>query len=173
MKINWEALSKKLGVLQADGSELYSGQSMQALEEILGVEWIQNTIDYFIEGGKGNELAIKTIRRIGSNKAADYTYLLFETYKETDIQKASLALWAMNEVRMPKCIDFAEVVIENPKFSGIALSIVRNLIFDYCLVFKETKLYEILDKFDVSFNEDITVLKTFVTNEFRKYENGN
>ena len=173
MKTNWQELSKKLGVLQPDGSELYKGQSMQALEEVLGIEWIQNTIDYFIEGGKGNELAIKTIRRIGSNKAADYTFLLFEIYKETDIKKASLALWAMNEVRMPKCIDFAEIAIENPEYGVIALVIVRNLIFDYCLVFEETKLYKILDKFDCSFSDDITVLKTFVNNEFKRYEHGN
>ncbi len=173
MKTNWEALSKKLGVLQANGSELYTGQSMQALEEILGDEWIEHAIDYFMEGGKGNELAIKTIRRIGSNKAADYTFDIFNQNKETNIQKASMALWAMNEVRMPKCIDFAGIAMKNPQFEGIAFSIVRNLIFDNCLAFEEIKLYEILNKFDSGFAEDIAVLKTFINNEYRRYENGN
>ena len=173
MTTDWETLSKKLGVLQANGSELYSSQSMQALEEILGNEWIEHTIDYFIEGGKGNELAIKTVRRIGSNKAADYTIDVFNQNKETDIQKASMALWAMNEVRMSKCIDFAEIAMKNPQFKRIALSIVRNLIFDNCLAFEEIKLYEILNKFDSGFVEDIAVLKIFINNEFRRYENGN
>lgn len=173
MKTNWENLSRKLGVLKEDGSELYTGQSMQALEEILGDEWIKDSIDCFIDGRKGNELAIKTIRRIGSNKAADYAFSIFNENKETDIQKASLALWAINEIRMPKCIDFAEIAMKNQHFSAIAFGIVRNLIFDNCLAFEEQKLNEILNKFDLSFKEDVAILKTFITNEFRKYENKN
>jgi hypothetical protein len=81
MKTNWEELSKKLGVLNFDGSETYSGQSILAIEEILGVEWIEDTIDCFIEGRKGNELAIKTIRRIGSNKAAEYANKILQKIK--------------------------------------------------------------------------------------------
>ena len=63
--------------------------------------------------------------------------------------------------------------MEYSKFAEIALSIIKNLIYDYCLVFEETKLYEILNKFNISFNEDIAVLKKFINNEFRRYENGN
>ena len=135
MKTDWEALSKKLGVLQANGSELYTGQSMQALEEILGDECIEHAIDYFIEGDKGNELAIKTIRRIQSNKAAVYAYKIFTENKNTNVQKASLALWAMSDIRMPICMQYAEENIGDKNYEAPALSIIRNLIFDNCLIY--------------------------------------
>ncbi len=67
MKTDWEALSRKLGVLKADGNELYTGRnSAEALEEILGDQWLQHALDTFIAGTPGNELAIKTLRYISS-----------------------------------------------------------------------------------------------------------
>ena len=135
MKINWEELAKKLGVLQPDGSELYTCQSMQALEEILGDEWIEYAIDYFIEGGKGNELAIKTVRRIQSNKAAEYAYKIFSDNKNIDTRKASLALWAMSDIRMPICMQYVEECLGDENNEENAIYIFRNLIFDKCLIY--------------------------------------
>ncbi len=162
MKTNWEALSKKLDVLQADGSELYTGQSMQALEEILGDEWIENTIDYFINGGKGNELAIKTIRRIQSKKAAEYAYKIFTENKNTDIQKASLALWVMSDIRMPICIDYVEECIGDERYEPIAIAIFRNLIFESLYPYESERLYKILDKVASKYAEDIEPLKNYI-----------
>ncbi len=171
MKTDWETLSKKLGVLQANGSELYTGQSMQALEEILGDEWIEHSIDYFIEGGKGNELAIKTVRRIQSNKAAAYAYKIFAENRNIDTRKASLALWAMSDIRMPTCMQYVEECIGNENYEGIAIAIFRNLIFDTCLVYDEKKLNELASKFSKKYQEDITPLQNYITNEFKKYNN--
>jgi hypothetical protein len=169
MKTNWEKLSKKLGVLNEDGSELYTGESMQALEEILGEEWIEDTINTFIEGRKGNELAIKTIRRIGSNKAVEYAYKIFSENKITNIQKAQLAVWAMSEIRMPICMNYLEECIGDKNYEGIAIAVLRNLIFENVLAFEEHKLNTIFDKISLEFQDDILTLREFANDEFRKY----
>jgi hypothetical protein len=173
MKTNWEDLSKKLGVLNFDGSETYSGQSMQAIEEILGDEWIENTIDCFIEGKKGNELAIKTIRRIGSNKAAAYAYKIFTANKETNIQKAQLAVWAMSEIRMPICMNYVEECIGNTNFEGIAIAVMRNLLFENVIIYDKARLNKIFEQIDQQFQEDIAPLKEYVQQEFKKYNENN
>jgi hypothetical protein len=162
MKTNWEILSKKLAVLRDDGSELFIGQSMQALEEILGDEWIEDTIDCFIEGRKGNELAIKTVRRIASNKAAEYAYTIFLENKKTNIQKAQLALWAMSDIRMPVCMQYVEECIGDENYEGIAIAILRNLIYDSLHPYEADKLLKIFDKISEEFKEDIEPLQNYV-----------
>ena len=162
MKTNWEELSKRLGVLQPNGSELYTGQSMQALEEILGDEWIEHTIDYFIEGGKGNELAIKTIRRLQSNKAAEYAYKVFVENKDTNTQKASLALWALSDIRMPICMDYVEECISDARYEPIALSIFRNLIFESLYPYDAERLTKILNNFSHENKEHTEPLRTYI-----------
>jgi hypothetical protein len=169
MKTNWEDLSKKLGVLNFDGSETYSGQSMQAIEEILGDEWIEDTIDCFIEGRKGNELAIKSIRRIGSQKAAEYAYKIFTENKINNVTKAQLAVWAMSDIRMPICMTYAEECIGETHYECIAIAVIRNLLFENVLIYEEKRINTIFDKIDSQYQEDISSLKNYVNQEFKKY----
>jgi hypothetical protein len=63
MTTNWAILGKKLGALSEDGSETLIGQNNfgDALEEILGEEWLNDTVDAFMEGRKGSHLALKTV----------------------------------------------------------------------------------------------------------------
>ncbi len=166
MKTNWEELSRKLGVLKKDGSELYTGQSMQALEEILSDEWIQDTVDCFIEGRKGNELAIKTVRRIASNKAAEYAYKIFTENKTNNIQKASMALWAMSDIRMPICMDYVEECMGDKNFEGIAIAIFRNLIYDTLYPYEAERLQKIINEFGEEFKADIEPLRTYVQQNY-------
>ncbi len=162
MKTNWEELSRKLGVLKENGSELYTGQSMQALEEVLSDEWIEDAIDCFIEGRKGNELAIKTVRRLQSNKAAEYAYKIFTENKNTDIQKASLALWAMSDIRMPICMYYVEECIGDNNFESIAIAILRNLIYDSLYPYEADRIIKIFDNISEEFKEDIEPLQNYV-----------
>jgi hypothetical protein len=169
MKTNWEQLSRQLGVLQADGSEFYQGfHSSNALEEILGDEWLQHAVDTFIEGAPGNELAIKTLRFISSPKAAKMAYKVYSDNKDTDQQKASLAVWALSDIRTTLSMDYAEEIIERPEYEGIAISVLRNLIFDHMHLFTEQRLNNVLDKVSPKYLEDIEPLKSFVKTEFEK-----
>jgi hypothetical protein len=168
MKTDWQALSKKLGVYREDNSELYQGiNSSQALEEILGDEWLRDTVNTFIEGRPGNELAIKTLRLVSSTKAARIAYEIYCINKDTDHQKASLAIWALSDIRTPLSMDFVEEMMERPEYEGIAFSVLRNLVFDHSHWFTEARIYQVLDKVSKSFNEEVLSLRIHVKEAFK------
>jgi hypothetical protein len=168
MKTDWQALSKKLGILREDNSELYQGiNSSQALEEILGDEWLQHTVDTFIEGTPGNELAIKTLRFISSTKAAEIAYKIYSNNKDTNQQKATLAIWALSDIRTEKSMDYVEEIIERPEYEGIAIAVFRNLVFDHLNWFEEKRLHIILDKITEKYTKEKTVLREYLNTEFR------
>jgi hypothetical protein len=169
MKTDWQLLSKKLGVLRDDNSESYQSiNSSQALEEILGDEWLQHAVDTFIEGTPGNELAIKTLRYINSTKAAAMAYKIYNDNKDTDKQKASLAVWALSDIRTPLAMDYVEEIMTQPQYEGIAFGVFRNLVFDHLYWFEEKRLYKILDKFSAKYGEEKTTLLTYLNNEYHK-----
>lgn len=169
MKTDWQALSKKLGVLKDDNSESYAGiNSSQALEDILGDEWIRDTLQTFIDGRPGNELAIKTIRFIGSQKAAVMAYEIFKTNKDTGEQKARLAIWAMNDIRMPICMDYVEEFLQDKRYRNQAVWLLKDLVFDTCLLFDEQRLYKVFDSItEEEHAEMINNLRVHTVNEFK------
>jgi hypothetical protein len=167
MKTNWEELSRKLGVLQPDGGELYTTiNSAQSLEEILGDEWLKNTLDTFIDGTPGNELAIKTLRFIRTEKAAKMAFEIYQENKETDIQKARLAIWALSDIRMPICMDYVEEFIQNQDFESIAIGLLRNLVYENVIEYGQARLNRIFDNINPEFEEDIAPLREHVRKEF-------
>jgi hypothetical protein len=169
MKTDWQELSKKLGVLKNDNSEMYQGiNSSQALEEILGDEWLQHALDTFIDGEPGNELAIKTLRFISSTKAAEMAYKIYSDNKDTNQQKASLAIWALSDIRTEKSMDYVEEIIERPEYEAIAVGVLRNLIYDHLHLFEEKRLCKVLDKVSKKYEKEINPLREFVKNEFKQ-----
>jgi hypothetical protein len=147
MKINWETIANKVGTLRKDGSELYFPQhSSAAFEEILGDEFVQHAIDTFINGDKGNELAIKTIRCLRSKKAADYAYKIFTENKITNALKARTAIWAMNDILHPVCLQYANEFLDDPQYAYQAVSLIKELIYNCHQDFTETELNTILSK---------------------------
>jgi hypothetical protein len=168
MKTDWQALSKKLGVLKEDNSEMYEGiNSSQALEEILGDEWLQDAVEAFVEGRPGNELAIKTLRLISSTKAAEIAYKIYIVNKDSNQQKASLAIWALSDIRTPLTLDYVEEFIQRPEYEGIAIGVLRNLIYDHCHWFTKERLSNVLDKFNPHFAEDTLPLKQYIKTEMK------
>jgi predicted nucleotidyltransferase len=169
MKTDWQALSKKLGVLKDDNSESYAGiNSSQALEDILGDEWIRDALETFIAGKPGNELAIKTIRFIGSERAAKMAYEIYTTNKNTHEQRARLAIWAMNDIRMTVCMDYVEEFLQDKRYRNQAVWLLKDLVFDTCLAFDENRLYKIFDSItDEEHAAMIGNLRTHTINEFK------
>jgi hypothetical protein len=166
MKTDWQALSKKLGLLKDDGSELYQGiNSSQALEEILGDEWLQHAVDTFIAGTPGNELAIKTLRFIYSPKAAAMAFNIYNEHKDTNFEKANIAIWALSDIRTKDSLDYVEEILKHPKYEVPAFGILRNLIFDHLQWFEEERLLTILDNVSEQHKEDAEGLKNFIKME--------
>ena len=167
MLTNWQELSRKLGVLREDGLELYQGlNSSEALQEILGDEWLQDTLNTFIDGKQGNELAIKTLRFLSSPKAAAMAFKIYDDNKDFNQQKASLAVWALSDICTEKSMDYAEEILERPEYEGIAISVIRNLIYDNIHLFTEEKIVNTLNKISEKYKEDIKPLFKFVQQYF-------
>jgi hypothetical protein len=166
MTTNWEALALKMGILKPDGSESYLGQyEYNALEEILGDEWIQHAVDTFIEGGKGNELAIKTVRHVHSKKAAEYAFKVFNDHKNTDIQKANLAIFAMCDILHPLCMTYMETFLREEKYANTGLWLMRQLLFDSVIFYEKKQLNMMLKNAKFGDKETIDLIKNYIKNE--------
>ncbi len=170
MITNWEELATKLNVLHPDGSETYTfHNSQEALEEILGEEWIRHAVDAFINGDKGNELAIKTVRRLNSRVAAEYAYQIFHENKDTDIQKARYAIWAMDDILHPICMKYADEFLDDPRFVNQAVWLIKELIFNIHLQFEPAALDAILIKAEDAKSESPSEQVTETTYNLREF----
>jgi hypothetical protein len=166
MTTNWEALATKMGVLKPDGSESYLGQyEYNALEEILGDEWIQHAVDTFINGEKGNELAIKTVRHLHSKKAAEYAFKVFNEHKNTDIQKANLAIFAMCDILHPLCMTYVETFLADAQYANTGLWLMRQLLFDSIIFYDKKELNALLKKAKFGDKETIGLIKEYIKKE--------
>jgi hypothetical protein len=166
MTTNWEALATKMGILNADGSESYLGQyEYHALEEILGDEWIQHAVDTFINGEKGSELAIKTVRQLRSKKAAEYAFKVFNDHKNTDFQKANLAIFAMCDILHPICMTYVETFLTLEKYAHTGLWLMRQLLFDGVIFYDKKQLNAMLKKAKFGDKKTIDVIKTYIKKE--------
>jgi hypothetical protein len=108
MITNWRELALKVGSLNNDGSES-GGESYgkAALEEILGEEWIQSTVDHIISFKRGSEVATDCLRLIHSPKAAFYAYTI---YKLSDGEKADRAVWLIKQLAHPVSFSKSTVI---------------------------------------------------------------
>jgi hypothetical protein len=168
MTTNWEALATKMGILKPDGSESYLGQyGYTALEEILGDEWIQHAVDTFINGDKGNELAIKTIRQLRSKKAAEYAFKVFNDNKNTDIQKANLAIFAMCDILHPSCMTYVETFLTDAQYTNTGLWLMRQLLFDGVIFYEKKHLNALLKKAIFGDKETIYTIKLYIKKEMK------
>jgi hypothetical protein len=167
MTTNWELLGKKLGTLQDDGSETLFGPNNfgDALEEILGEEWIHDTVDAFIEGRKGSHLAVKTVGFLRSRKAAVYAYSLFRKHKKTDIQKASLAIFALMDILNPICMTYVSEFLSNKTYQQMGVALLRNLIFDNHRLYKKEDLKTVFSMAEKIDAETIGYLRTICEDE--------
>src|SRR5688572_17273225 len=96
---NWKEIALKVGSLHNDGSESGGDSYGQAaLEEILGDEWMQGTVDHIISFKRGSEVATNCLRLIHSPKAAIYAYNI---YKLSEGEKADRAVWLIKQIAHP------------------------------------------------------------------------
>jgi hypothetical protein len=166
IKTDWGAISTKLGLLKYPGSELYEGiNSSQALEEILGDEWLRDAVNAFIEGTPGNELAIKTLRLIYSPRAAAMAFKIYNENKDTNFDKANIAVWALSDIRTKDSLDYIEEIIKRPEYETQAFGVLRNLIFDHLQWFDGQRLLTILENVSDNLKEDANGLKNFIRME--------
>jgi hypothetical protein len=155
MTTNWESLAKKLKLSKKEDFKLFNQQDThKALEEILGEEWIKQVIDLYIKKGKCAELALNTLGRFRSKKAAKYAFKKFEQYKDSNIEKAELCITAMGTILHPICLEYAELISREDQYIENAAVLVADLIEDNVYAFNWQNLENIIEKVSKG-NEDL------------------
>lgn len=127
MLTDWTTLATNLGSIQEDGSERGGDDyAMQALEQILGDEWIENTVDHIISSRQGSELAMNCLRYIGSTRATKYAYKI---YQSSTGEKASQAVWLIKHIANPISADWIEEFLSDRNVMHLGLGVLDQLIW--------------------------------------------
>ncbi len=105
MNTDWEKLGIKIGSIKKDGESGGTIYAQKAFEEILGEEWIKDTVDKAILCERGSELAMNCLRHIASDCAADYAYKI---YKTENTEKKNMAVWLIKHLAVKKSFDWIE-----------------------------------------------------------------
>ncbi len=135
MITNWLTLSKKLGSLQEDNSERGGDTYAQkALDEILGDEWIQNTVDDIISIKKGSELAMSCLSYIQSTNATKYAYNI---YKTSQGEKAQQAVYLIKHIANPISVDWIEEFLHDENVIHYGLGVLDQLLWSEQIPFDD------------------------------------
>jgi hypothetical protein len=92
-KINWEQLALQIESIKDDpilGKHERGGNDVarNALELILGKEFIQDAVDYYVKGGKGTELVLSILRLLRSVSAMNRCYEIYQAEGNTERGRA-------------------------------------------------------------------------------------
>ncbi len=135
MITDWKEIALKIGSLHEDGSE--SGgdtYAKAALEEILGEEWIQTTIDHIIAFKQGSEVATDCLRLIHSPKAARYAYYI---YKSSDGERAGRAVWLIKHLAHPVSFLWIEGFLNDMNVINWGLDVLDRLLWTKQIPYNE------------------------------------
>lgn len=127
LKVNWEELAVELGLLTRCGESGGSHSSMLALEKILGIQFIKDTVDYSLTFGRGFSLAEGVLAILRPQTAIDYCY---EIYKSADdYQLRSEVMMLLKRIGNETVIKWLPEFLMDEKCQSCALDILDQLIF--------------------------------------------
>lgn len=127
MVTNWKEIALKVGALHNDGSESGGDSYGKAvMEEILGEEWIQSTVDHIISFKAGGEVATNCLRLIDSPKATIYAYNI---YKLSDGERADRAVWLIKQLAHPVSIQWVEEFLNDENVICWGLGVLDQLLW--------------------------------------------
>lgn len=126
MHTDWTSLAREIGSLRDDGSESGGNDFARiALEEILGDEWIVNTVEHILSFDGGGEVAMNCLRYIRSEKAVRYAY---QVYKTSDGERASMAVWLIKHITHPIAFDWIEEFINDENVADWGIDVLDYLL---------------------------------------------
>lgn len=127
MITDWIALGKIVGSLKDDGSESGGDNITKiAFDEILGDEWIQNTVETIVSFKKGSELAMNCLNLIGSTKAVLYAYAI---YKSSEGERARQAVWLIKHIVNPISLNWVEELLNDDNVIDLGLGVLDQLLW--------------------------------------------
>ncbi len=146
MVTDWKDLATRIRSLSKDGSEVGGDNyAEKALEEILGDEWIESTVEHIISFKGGQELAMNCLRYLHSTKATNYAYYI---YKTSDGERAGQAVWLIKHLANPIAFDWIEEFLNNKKVIHWGLGVLDQLLWTEQIPYnnKVKSLLELADR---------------------------
>jgi hypothetical protein len=92
VKIDWEELASRLGLLTADGESSGSDQARRALELILGEDALRASVDYYLAHRRGSELARSVLWQLHPWSAMSYCYEIFKGPHAIETRRTAVEL---------------------------------------------------------------------------------
>ncbi len=175
MKTDWERLGLKLGSIKyKDGS--YEGETgsselaKEAIEEVLGDNWIKETTEYAISFKPGAELAMNCLRLISSYKAAEHAYNLYKN--STNQNEKNNAVWLIKHLRAKKSYGWIEEFINDDNVATWGLGLLDQLLWNEIIDYEEEKkhvdyLIDLASKKDSpELNESISFIRSYLKERY-------
>lgn len=129
MKSDWYKIAVVTGSIDPAKPDFESGGDSYAkiaLEETLGEEWINDTVEHAISGKKGAELAMNCLRLLNSEKACLYAY---HVYKESNGERARMAVWLIKHIAHPVSYNWVEEFLNDKNVMTWGLGVLDQLLW--------------------------------------------
>ena len=90
--IDWESLAARLGLFAGDHEHCSDDDARRALELIVGEDALRASVDYYLAGRRGSELARFVLWQIHPWSAMSYCYEIFKAHGEIEIRRMAVEL---------------------------------------------------------------------------------
>lgn len=160
---NWKEVAIKVGSLKSDGESGGDSYGKAALEEILGDEWIQNTVDHIISFKQGGEVATDCLRLIHSSKATIYAY---DIYKSSEGEKADRAVWLIKQIAHPVSFQWIKEFLNDINVISRGLGVLDQLLWTKQIPYdeKSERLLQLaLDKSEGHLSDRVDFIRRYLT----------
>ena len=159
MITDWIQLARQINSLREDDTEI-GGDSfaIQALDEILGNEWIETSVEYIVSFEHGGELAMNCLRHLRSTKATKYAY---QVYKSSNGERANRAVWLIKHIANPISLDWVEEFLNDQNVILLGVDILDQLLLTEQIPYDE-KVESLLDLADKNSNGQLKEHTDFI-----------
>jgi hypothetical protein len=116
--IDWEHLARGLGLLRKDGESSGSSEALRALELIIGETALVESVEYYISGEPGSELARSVLWQLRSWAAMNHCYQIFKSSRPLDERRTAVEL--VRVVADVRALNWVDEFLKDPD-TGIQL----------------------------------------------------
>jgi len=159
MLTDWTSLARKIGSLHEDGSEKGSDKfALKALDEILGDEWIESTVEHIVSFRRGRELAMNCLRNLHSTKATQYAY---KVYKSSEGERADQAVWLIKHIANPISEEWIEEFLNDKNVIHWGLGVLDQLLWTEQIQYDD-KTKSLLELAEINSNGQLKEQTNFI-----------
>ncbi len=169
MITDWKELGEKVGSISDDGESGSSVYASIALEDILGQEWIESTVEHIVtlKFKLGQELALNCLKLIHSQKAVLYAY---DIYKSSNEQRAAQAVWLIKQIAHSISFGWIEEFLNDDNVKGWGIGVLDKLLWEEQIQY-DNKVEHLLQLAEGKGNEDLQGQVDFIREYLRQREN--